>query len=151
MEYSPFVYFWDLFGPWPFGADLWMTPYMVNSAVRLLLLREQLFWHFNLARWQSVLTISLKCALVGLHPSLRASPPDVPMSPLWFAVATSLVMAWLTFLVIVTVLRWWMMHGGRWDGQGDLFNLVAAVWLVSDALGEGLVAIGAPVPMRSWA
>ena len=60
-------------------------------------------------------------------------------------------MVWLTFLVIVAVLRWWVMHGGRWDGLGDLFNFVAAAWLVSDVLGAGLVAIGAPVPMPSLA
>lgn len=37
-----------------------------------------------------------------------------------------------------------MKRGGRWDGQGDLFNLVAASWLVADLLGIGLTAMGAP-------
>ena len=124
---------------------------MVNSAFQLFLLRGQPFLQFNFPRGKSVPTISLICALGGRHPNLRAAPPDVPILPLWFAVATSLVMVWLTFLVIVAVLRWWMMHGGRWDGQGDLFNFVAAAWLVSDVLGAGLVAIGAPVPMPSLA
>ena len=117
---------------------------MVNSAFHLFLLRGQTFMHFNFPRWQSVLTISLIGGLVGLDPSLRAAPADVPISPLWFAVATSLVMVWLSFLVIVAVLRWWMKLGGRWDGQGDLFNLVAASWLVADVLGAGLVAMGVP-------
>lgn len=55
-----------------------------------------------------------------------------------------LVSTWIAFLVIVGVLRWWMKRGGRWDGQGDLFNLVAASWLVADALGAGLTALGVP-------
>ena len=107
---------------------------MVNSAFQLFLLRRQPFLQFNFPRGKSVPTISLICALGVRHPNLRAAPPDVPILPLWFAVATSLVMVWLTFLVIVAVLRWWMMHGGRWDGQGDLFNFVAAASRMSVCL-----------------
>ncbi len=117
---------------------------MVNSAFQLFLLRGQPFLQFNFPQWQSVLTISLIGALVGLDPSLRAPQPVGPILPLWFVVGTSLVMVWLTFLVITAVLRWWMMRGSRWDGQGDLFNLVAAASLVADVLGASLVAMGVP-------
>jgi hypothetical protein len=48
------------------------------------------------------------------------------------------------FLVILAFLKWWMKRGGRWDGEGDLFNLVAASWLVADGLGAGLIALGVP-------
>ena len=95
--------FWCALSLWPFGTDLWMTLYMVNSAFQLFLLRGQPFLQFNFPRGKSVPTISLICALGGRHPNLRAAPPDVPILPLWFAVATSLVMVWLTFLVIVGV------------------------------------------------
>ena len=52
-------------------------------------------------------------------------------------------MTWAAFGVIVGLLRWWLPRGGRWDKRGDLFNLVAASWLVADALGAGLTALGA--------
>jgi len=68
----------------------------------------------------------------------------MPVPPLWLALAIGLAMIWLTFLVSIVVLRWWMKRGGHWDGQGDLFNLVAAAWLVANVLGAGLVALGVP-------
>lgn len=48
------------------------------------------------------------------------------------------------FLVGVVFLRWWLKRGGRWDGNGDLFNLVVAASLVSDALCIGLMPFGVP-------
>lgn len=38
-----------------------------------------------------------------------------------------------------------MKRDGRWDGQGNLFNLVATSWLVADLLGIGLTAMGVPL------
>ncbi|MDG3066174.1 hypothetical protein ACFQ4M_10665 [Thauera mechernichensis] len=88
------------------------------------------------------MAITLIGQLIGLDPSLRDTPPDMPVPPLWLAVGMGLLTTWVAFLIIVGVLRWWMRRGGRWDGQGDLFNLVAASWLVADALGAGLSALG---------
>ncbi|WP_265305047.1 hypothetical protein [Verminephrobacter eiseniae] len=71
-------------------------------------------------------------------------PPGVPA---WLGVVMGgmgLVTTWVAFPIIVAVLRWWLKRGGRWDGQGDLFNLVAASWLVADTLGAGLTALGVP-------
>jgi hypothetical protein len=117
---------------------------MISSSFSLLLLRELPFTHFNFPRWQSLVAISLIGMLVGLDPSFRAAPPNMPVPPMWLAVVIGLVVVWLTFLVNIVVLRWWMKRGGRWDGQGDLFNLVAAAWLVANVLGAGLVALGVP-------
>lgn len=108
-------------------------------------IRDELaFSRFDFPRWQSLLSISLIGLLIGLDPSFRAAPPDMPVPPLWLAVVMGLLATWAAFLVILGVLHWWMKRGGRWDGQGDLFNLVAASWLVADTLGSGLTALGIP-------
>jgi hypothetical protein len=117
---------------------------ILPPALSLFLLRELPFPRFDFPRWQAVLAVSLIGVLVGLDPSLRAAPPDLPAPPLWLPVLMGLLTAWAGFLVILGVLRWWMKRGGRWDGQGNLFNLVAASWLVADVLGAGLVVLGVP-------
>lgn len=117
---------------------------MISSALSLFLLRELPFTHFDFPRWQSVLAITLIGVLVGLDPALRAGMPELPGPPLWLAIPMMVLVAWASFLVILAVLKWWMKRGQRWDGQGNLFNLVAASWLVADVLGAGLTALGVP-------
>lgn len=117
---------------------------MISSSISLFLLRELPFSRFDFPRWQPVLAVSLIGLLVGLDPSFRTAAADVPTPPLWLALLLSLVAIWLGFVIIVAVLRWWLKRGNRWDGQGDLFNLVAASWLVADTLGAGLTALGVP-------
>lgn len=121
---------------------------MLNSALYLFILRERPFSHFNFPRWQAFLAISLIGVLAGLDPALRAPPAGVlapvPGGALWTAVLVGTFLTWGGFLISCAVLHWWMRRGGRWDGQGDLFNLVAASWLVPDVLGTGLVALGVP-------
>lgn len=118
---------------------------MIRTAVSLFLLSELPFSRFAFARWQSVLAITLIGILVGLDPNMhmRAGAPGSAMPP-WLAVPMAVLSVWAAFLAIVGILRWWMKRGGRWDGQGDLFNLVAASWLVADTLGAGLVVLGMP-------
>ncbi len=117
---------------------------MIAAALSLFLLRELPFSRFAFPRWQSVLAITLIGLLIGLDPSLRAVSPEMPVPPLWLTLGTAVLSTWAAFLVIVGILRWWMKRGGRWDGLGDLFNLVAASWLIADVLGAGLVALGIP-------
>ncbi|MBT9161240.1 MAG: hypothetical protein DDT26_02544 [Dehalococcoidia bacterium] len=117
---------------------------MLQTAFSLFLLRELPFSRFDFPRWQALLAICLIGVLVGLDPSLRATPPDVPAPALWIALLLGLLLAWVGFLIILAVLRWWLQRGGRWDGQGNLFNLIAASWLVSNVLGAGLTALGVP-------
>lgn len=118
---------------------------MLKSAISLFLLRELPFSHFDFPRWQAILGISLIGLLVGLDPSLRTPPldlPDMAAPPLWAALLLGLVLVWVSFVIIVGIMRWWLKRGGRWDGKGHLFNLIASSWLVSNVLGAGLTALG---------
>lgn len=54
---------------------------MFQTAFPLFLLRELPFSRFDFPRWQSLLAISLIGLLIGLDPSLRAAPPDMPAPP----------------------------------------------------------------------
>lgn len=117
---------------------------MLQNALSLFLLRELSFDRFAFPRWQSVLAVTLIGILSGLDPGLTAGTPEMPGMPLWLSIPFMALMVWVAFLVILAVLKWWLKRGGRWDGQGDLFNLVAASWLVADALGAGLTALGVP-------
>ncbi|WP_322784612.1 hypothetical protein [Verminephrobacter aporrectodeae] len=112
---------------------------MIPTAFSLFALRELPFSRADFPRWQSVLAISLIGVLAGLDPSLRAV-----VQPLWLAVFVGLALLWGWFLVTVAMLRWWMKRGGRWDGHGNLFNLVAASCMVTDTLGAGLTVLGVP-------
>lgn len=115
---------------------------MLNTSFSLFFLRGQPFPRFDFSRWHAVLAVSLIGVLMGLDPSLAATPPGIPEPPLWLVAVLGFLMTWAAFGVIVGVLRWWLPRGGRWDKRGDLFNLVAASWLVADALGAGLTALG---------
>lgn len=117
---------------------------MISSAVSLFLLRGLPLSRFDYPRWHSVLAMTLLGVLTGLDPRLF-NEPGIIVLPMWFGVTVSVLSEWACFLVIFVILHWWMKRGGRWDGQGDLFNLVAASWLVCDMLCGGLVALGVPV------
>lgn len=102
-----------------------------------------------------MLAVTLLGVLTGLDPRVSAPQPGMPetavMSP-GLAIAFSVVLIWLCFLVCVSVVRWWVKRGGRWDGNGDIFNLLAAAWLVPDALAAGGMMLGMPpvVGMAMW-
>lgn len=117
---------------------------MLASALSLFLLRELPFSRFDFPRWQALLAVTLIGILVGIDPGLRAGAPEMPGMPLWLAIPFMVLSVWVGFLVILAVLKWWLKRGGRWDGQGDLFNLIAASWLIPDTLGAGLTALSVP-------
>lgn len=114
---------------------------MIKSTLNLFILRELPWSDFNFPRWQAWAVIVAIGLLVGLDPAMRV---DMPM-PLWTAVLFGVLMLVASFPVLVIFLKWWMKRGGRWDGHGNLFNLIAASWLVADILGAGLVAFGVPM------
>jgi hypothetical protein len=118
---------------------------MLSASIQLFFLRELDFRHFDFPRWQSVLAVSLLGLLASLDPSLQTAPPGMRPPPRVLVVLATLLALWAAFLVIVAVLRWWMRRGGRWDGQGDLFNLLAASWLVADGLVLGLTSLSVPL------
>lgn len=115
---------------------------MLGNALSLFTLHRLPLDRFTFPRWQSVLAITVIGLLVGFDPNMRVAAPELPPLPLSAVMPVALSLVWMGFLAIVAFLRWWMKRGGRWDGQGSLFNLVAAAWLVTNVLGAGLVAIG---------
>jgi len=117
---------------------------MLKTSLALFFLRAQPFSCFEFPRWQAVVAVSLVGVLVGLDPSLAAKPPEIAKPPLWLAAVLGSLMTWVAFGVVVGVLRRWLPRGGRWDKRGDLVNLVAASWLIADALGAGLTVLGVP-------
>lgn len=114
---------------------------MLHSAVKLFILRKLPWSDFNFSRWQAWAVIVAIGMLAGLDPAMRV---DMPM-PLWAAVLFGVLMLVASFPVLVIFLKWWIDRGGRWDGHGNLFNLIAASWLVADILCAGLVAFGLPI------
>jgi len=117
---------------------------MIPLSLTLFLLRRQPFERFAYPRWQAVLGLTLIGLLVGLDPQFRLDTPEVPAAPLWLALGLGVGLVWLTALVLVAFLRWWMQRGQRWDGQGKLLHLLVAAWLITSVLGAGLVALGVP-------
>ena len=117
---------------------------MIFPAFSLFILRRLPFERFTFSRWSSVAAITWIGLLVALDPAMHSTLPEAPTISKWLTIALAVLSVWAAFLIIVAILRWWMKRGGRWDGQGDLFNLVAASWLVADTLGAGLSALGVP-------
>lgn len=117
---------------------------IIGISQQLTILRASPLCDLNFPRWQAVLATSLIGVLVGLGPSFRTAPPGVSAPPLWAGVLLGLASTWVAFMIIVAMLSWWLKRGGRWDGKGNLFNLVAASWLVVDTLALGLTALDVP-------
>lgn len=120
---------------------------VIQTSIFAFLLHEQPFERFRFARWQSVVAITLLGICSGLDPNMAGNAPDTPHPvalPLWGRIGIGVVTMWLAFWVIYGFCRWWLKRGGRWDGRGDLFNLMAASWLVVDLLGFLLSGLGVP-------
>lgn len=117
---------------------------ILTPAFKLFALRKLPWSEFTFPCWLSALAITLIGVLMGFDPSMHAGLPEGPGFPLFASIPLAVLTIWAGFLVIVGVLMWWMKRGGRWDGQGDLFNLVAASWLVADGVFAGLVVLGVP-------
>ncbi|MCX7672262.1 MAG: hypothetical protein N2Z63_01490 [Thiobacillaceae bacterium] len=114
---------------------------LLTAAFPLFLLRELPFERFAFPRWQSWLALVLIGLLVGLDPGYRAGAPQLPLAAVMGA---NVLLVLLLTPLVVTLLRVWLKRGGRWDGQGELFNLLVASWLLPDVLGAGLTALGVP-------
>lgn len=114
---------------------------MLATAFSLFILQRRPFECFTFPRWQSALAVTSIGVLMGLDPAMRAGIPG--MSPP-MAILMTVLMIWAALPVAIGINKWWLRRGGRWDGQGDLFNLLAASWLVVNMLGAGLAALGVP-------
>jgi len=110
---------------------------MLQAAFKLFWLAKLPWPWFDFPRWQSVAVI----CFIGLLTGLDQSQQDLPLLPY---IVYSQLAIWLGFAVYLFFLNWWLRRDGRWDGQGDLFNLLAASWAVVDIIGAGSMAAGVP-------
>lgn len=120
---------------------------VIRAGVSAFLLREQPFERFRFSRWQSRFVITLLGVLQGLamHMHVHAlKASDLALPTLWGKVVFGVLSTWVAFPIIHRACRWWLMRGERWDGKGDLFNLMAASWLLPFMLVYGLYALGVP-------
>lgn len=120
---------------------------IVSSGLSAFMLREQSFSDFSFPRWQSVLAITLVGVLAGLDPRMTTPQPGMPKTAVMsqgMAIGFCVGLIWLCFLIGLGIARWWVKRGGRWDGEGDLFNLIAATWFLPDALAALVAILGGP-------
>lgn len=125
---------------------------ILSSGLSAFALRDQPMSNFAFTRWQSVAAITLLGVLIGLDPQMTTPQQGLPLDAvmsLGMAIAVSVVLIWVCFLIGYGVVRWWVRRGARWDGEADLFNLVAASWFVPDALAAVLTILGVPMLMVS--
>lgn len=118
---------------------------VIRTGISAFLLREQPFERFRFSRWQSRFVITLLGVLQGLamHMHVHAlKASDLALPTLWGKVIFGVLSTWVAFPIIHRACRWWLMRGERWDGKDDLFNLMAASWLLPFALLYGLYALG---------
>lgn len=118
---------------------------VITVSVRLFLLQKLPFSAFSFPHWQSVAAITLRAAMLVALAILQYQPDDRIFIPYWFMVLQGPILVWALFLTSFVFLRWWMKRKGRWDGQGDLFNLMAASWLSPSVLSLILALVGAPL------
>lgn len=119
-----------------------------TSAVSAFHLREQPFSAFDFPRWHAWLCVIGLSVPYAFHPAFTGAPsnmPDDPLMPLWLALVLGLVNAVIILLVMTGVLRWWLRRGGRWDGQGSMFNLIVSSTLVASLLSLAGALLGIPV------
>ena len=116
-----------------------------TPAIKLFTLHKLPWSDFNFPRWQAWAVIVVIGLLIGLDPAMRHGTPDMPAMPLLSALLCGLVSTLAMIGIVIPFLKWWMMRGGRLDWQGNMFNLLATSFAVTDILGAGLVALGVPL------
>ena len=109
---------------------------IVKPAICLFFLYKKKLLEFKFLRWQSLLTLGVFVLLGG------GSFDEWGRSLGWYGFA--MLIAWFSLWVPVCFIKWWLRRGGRWDGQGPLFNLLVASWLVADLLYYGLSSLDVP-------
>lgn len=116
---------------------------LVPSA-KLAVLKELPFSDYAFPRWQSYASIALVALLSAISSTLAPQMHGLSQMSFWVLFGSNFLSSWVLFLIAVFILRWWMRRGDRWDGEGDMLNLIAASWLVIDLVVYGASILGAP-------
>ena len=112
-------------------------------SAKLVVLKELPFSDYAFPRWQSYASIALVALLSAISATLAPQMHGLPQMSFWVLLGSNFLSTWVLFLMAMFVLRWWMKRGDRWDGEGDMFNLIAASWLVIDLIVYAASMLGA--------
>lgn len=92
---------------------------LVADILDLLRLRVQPLAHYRYPGWQPALLITL----LGVF---AASTADVLQAPIAGKILYFVCLNWLELALMARFFGWWLRQGGRWDGEGMLWHLLAA-------------------------
>lgn len=118
---------------------------MIKNAIHLFFLRKVDFYSFNSKVSASIFSILIIGILTGIDPS---SPARTLLNhPSFITYTVNIIIHGVlptlsAFIIITALLGHWLKRGHRWDGQGNLLNLIAASWLIADSLIAILIALG---------
>ncbi|WP_412852000.1 hypothetical protein [Ectothiorhodospira shaposhnikovii] len=104
-------------------------------AVDLARLKGRPMTDYTFPFWQAAILLTVIGLVLGLDPSLGV--------PLPFAFLIGIVVYWVWFWVCLRIMRWWLVRGNRWDGQGWLDKVIIASWGI-DMLLPLLAFAGVP-------
>ena len=113
-------------------------------SAKLVVLKELPFSDYAFPRWQSYASIALVALLSAISATLAPQMHGLPQMSFWVLLGSNFLSTWVLCLMAMFILRWWMKRGDRWDGEGDMFNLIAASWLVIDLIVYAASILGAP-------
>jgi len=128
---------------------------MLRAAWRAFVLKPLPMQGYDYSPVYSVLAVSLTAFLsavnetqAGLEAAAQRGVPAAALaehaSLLPYFTATELAASWGATLMIWLVMYGWLRVGGRWNGEGSLFNLIAASSIVIEVIAIALTALGLP-------
>lgn len=106
---------------------------IIKLAFGLARLKGYAITDYHFPFWQSALLLTVIGLSSGLDPSLGVAMP--------WSFPAALALWWSWAAVLYLLMRWWLKRGGRWNGEGPLFNLLVAacginiVWGILAYLG----------------
>lgn len=112
-----------------------MPPFL-QDALDIARFRVKALDHYAYDWWQPVLWLTL----LGTLPALTTQIP-VPIGVLLVA---SVVLTWISALIMVLFFTWWLKKNQAWNGQGSLFPLVVLA-SSSQLLGPIMAILPAPL------
>lgn len=114
-----------------------MNKYLVDNQLvvdilDLLRLRVQPLAHYRYPPWQPALLVTL----LGVF---AASGAEVLQAPIGAKIIYFVCLNWLELMLMAHFFGWWLRQGDRWNGEGELWQLLAAC--------QGLQVLK---PLLSW-